>query len=136
MYSLLGGNSIEDSQRYGRCAIEMILSLAEDSIENGIDIMLESPFNYPDNPKRFQEWLEKWDIDFHVVVCTVGEEERKRRYESRLRHSGHHDQERVRVGSFAPGTFDYRTMPGKKLFLETSKSKEELVERVMEFLQP
>ncbi len=97
--------------------------------------MLESPFNHSDNPKRFQEWLEKYSIDFHVVVCTVEEEERKRRYESRMRHPGHHDQERLNLYPFNSGTFDYTEMPGKKLFLETNKSQEELVERVVEFLQ-
>lgn len=135
MYTLLEGNSLEDSKLYGRCVIEMILSLAEDSIKNGIDIILESPFNHPDNPRRFQEWLEKYSIDFHVVICSVDEEERKRRHESRVRHPGHHDQERLNLYPFNPGTFDYAEMPGKKLFLETSKSQEELVEKVMTFLR-
>lgn len=135
MYTLLDGKTLEESRKYGKCVIDMTLALAEDSMENGIDIMLESPFNHVDNPKRFQQWLEKYDIDFHMIVCTIDEEERKRRFETRTRHPGHHDQERLNLYPFNPGTFDYTQMPGKKLFLETTKPTEELMERVITFLQ-
>jgi predicted kinase len=135
MYTLLDGKTLEDSQRYGKCVIEMMLALAEDSIENGIDIMLESPFNHPDNPKRFQEWLEKYDIDLRMIICSIDEEERKRRHETRARHPGHHDKERLNLYPFNPETFDYGEMPRKKLFLVTNKPTEELAEIVIEFLQ-
>lgn len=135
MYTLLDGSSLEDSQRYGKCVIEMMLALAEDSIENGIDIILESPFNHPDNPKHFQKWLEKYDMDFHMIVCTIDEEERRRRHVTRARHPGHHDQERLNLYPFNPGTFDYEQMPGKKLFLDTSEPLEKLVETTLQFLK-
>ncbi len=135
MYALLEGKTLDDSRRYGKCVIEMMLALGEDSIENGIDVMLEGPFNHPDNPKRFQEWLEKYDVDFRMIVCSIDEEERKLRHETRARHPGHHDQERLNLYPFNPGTFDYSEMPGRKLFLETDQPLEELVKEAMEFLR-
>lgn len=134
MYTLLEGKTLDDSRKYGKCVIDMILALAEDSIENGIDIILESPFNHPDNPKQFQEWLEKYNVDFQIIICSINEEERKRRHETRARHPGHHDQERLNLYPFNPGTFDYAEMPGKKLFLDTAQSQEACVEQVMRFL--
>ncbi|TXI33672.1 MAG: ATP-binding protein [Candidatus Moraniibacteriota bacterium] len=135
MYTLLEGKTLEDSHRYGECVIKMMIALGEDSIENGIDVMLEGPFNHPDNPKRFQEWLEKYDIDLRMIICSIDEEERKRRHETRARHPGHHDQERLNLHPFNPGSFDYTQMPGRKLFLETNKPTEELAKTVIEFLQ-
>ena len=134
MYTLLGGNSLDESQKYGRCVIEMMLALAEDSIKNGIDIILESPFNHPDNPKRFEEWAEKYDIDLRIIVCSINEEERRQRHASRARHPGHHDQERLNLYPFNSGSFDYTRMPGKKLFLETNRPEVELVKDVLVFL--
>lgn len=134
MYTLLDGKTLEDSRRYGKCVIEMILSLAEDSIKNDVDIIVESPFNHPDNPKRFQGWLEKYDIDFRIIICSIDEEERKRRHETRARHPGHHDQERLNLYPFNPGTFNYAVMPGNKFFLDTAQPQEVCVEQVMAFL--
>lgn len=134
MYTLLDGNSIEDSQRYGRCVIKMILSLAEDSIKNGVDVILESPFNHPDNPKRFQEWLEQYDIDLRIVVCIIDEEKRRQRYETRVRHPGHHDKERLNQYPFNGSEFDYGQMPGKKLILNTEEPLENCVKEVLKFL--
>lgn len=134
MYTLLGGKSLEDSQRYGRCVIEMILALAEDSINNGVDVIVESPFNHPDNLKRFRGWQEKYDIDLRVIVCSIDEAERKRRYGTRVRHPGHHDQERLNQYPFHPDDFDYGVMSGKKLVVETVGDQEASVKRILEFI--
>lgn len=135
LYTWLKGASLEDSQRIGRAVIEMILKLAEDSIKNGVDILLESPFNHLDNVARFQRWCHEYEIDFRIIVCEIDPEERQRRHENRVRHPSHHDRERLNHYSFHADTFDYSLMPGKKLFLKTNEPVPVLVEKVMQFLK-
>lgn len=135
LYDLLGGQTLEDSKKIGRAVIETMLCLAEDTIANGVDVLLESPFNHPENVTRFSEWEKKNTIDLSMIVCTVNEEERKKRHVERARHPGHHDKERLNHYPFHEDAFDYSEMPGKKLFLETNKPVGELVEEVIAFLQ-
>lgn len=134
LYDLLDGKTLEDSKNIGRAVIETMLRVAEDSLENEVDVILESPFNHPDNPKRFQEWLKKYAIDLCVIVCSVDDEERNRRHAERARHPGHHDKERLNHYPFHKDEFDYTQMPGRKLFLNTTKPIEKLLSETLEFL--
>lgn len=135
LYELEGGKTLEDSQRTGKQAILLILDLAESNLQNGVDVVLESPFNHPDNVERFRQWVDKYGVDLRVVICEVNEEERFRRIKTRPRHHSHHDDIRLQLGHHVKDTFDYSAMPEKKLFLETNKPVEVLVDEVLRFLQ-
>lgn len=135
LYEMENCKTLEDSNRIGKLSIFLILDLAEDAIKNGVDAILESPFDHPDSLKRFQEWIDQFHVKLNIVVCEINEEERRRRIETRPRHYSHHDVTRKVLGHFKKSDFDYTQMPGKKLFLETNKPLEELVEQVIAFLQ-
>ena len=131
LYDSLSGATIEDSRRIGKAVTETVQVLAEDAIRNGVDIMIESPFNHQDNVDRFRQWAEKYDIDLAVIVCEVAEEDRQRRFGTRVRHPGHHDKERA----LHHDDFDYSQMPGRKLFVDTSVSQEESVQKILDFVR-
>ncbi len=133
LYEVMSGKTLDDSKITGRYAIEMLLSAARENIENGVDIIIESPFNHPDNINEFGEWKSKGTSVF-VVVCFVDEQERIKRTETRERHPAHHQTTRP-AGAIDYSGVDYSAMPEPRLFLETNKSEEELVETVMKFLQ-
>lgn len=135
LYDLYGGASLEDSKVHGRKSIELLITLAEKNIQNSVDIVLESPFNHPDNPKLFQEWLEKFGIDLRVIILSVSEEERLRRMLTRARHTSHHDEQRYQEGELQQQSFDYSVMPGRKLWLDTTETQEVLIDKALEFLK-
>lgn len=134
LYELENCKTLEDSNRIGKISIFLMLDLAEDAIKNGVDVILESPFDHPDNTKRFEQWVSQPSVDIRIIVCEIGEEERKRRIATRPRHHSHHDVTRKMLGHFTKSDFDYLQMPGKKLFLETNKPAKELIEEVIKFL--
>ena len=135
LYELESGKTLEDSNRIGKMSVFLMLDLAEDSIKNGVDIILESPFNHLDNLKRFHSWVERYGVDVQVIICEIDEIERKKRIEMRPRHYSHHDVTRKVLGHFVKDNFDYSTFPGNKLFLDTSQPLEKLVEQTLEFLR-
>ena len=134
LYEVMSGKTLDDSKITGRYAIEMLLSAARDNIENSVDIIIESPFNHPDNINEFGEWKSK-GVSIFVVVCFIDEQERIKRTETRERHPAHHQSTRP-AGAIDYSGVEYKSMPDPKLFLETNKSQEELVEKVVKFLQP
>ncbi len=135
LYDLYEGSSLEESKIHGRKSIALLVGLAEDNIQNEVDIILESPFNHPDNPKLFQEWIDMYDVDLRVVILSVSEEERLRRMLTRERHASHHDEQRYHEGGLQQQDFDYSVMPGNKLFLDTDESTDSLVEKILDFLE-
>ncbi|MFZ3031584.1 MAG: ATP-binding protein [Candidatus Moraniibacteriota bacterium] len=136
LFESLKLSTLEDSKKIGYPAVKVALDLVEENIGRGIDVILESPFNFPEEGKLFEEWKEKYHIDFFAVILQVGPEERRRRFVERERHRAHHDTDRLRMtGNTLEETCSYDHIPEKKLFLETNKPVEALVEKVMEFLR-
>lgn len=133
LYDELEGATLEDSHRIGKISILLILRLAEEALQNGVDIILDSPFDYPDNPRLFREWQEKNKVKVFIIVCTIGAEVRRERRGSRERHSAHHDRERFGLPSDQI-EFDYSVMPEPKLILHTQKPVDSLLQEVLDFL--
>lgn len=129
LYEYLGGGSLEESRRLGFHSIRLILDLAEDAVRNGVDIIVEAPFNHPENVGRFQSWVDS-GCDVRVIVCRVDEKVRERRYRNRPRHQAHHDSER----EFSEDTFDYASLPGEKLVLDTGRPIEDIIDEAISFL--
>ncbi|QQS16112.1 MAG: ATP-binding protein [Candidatus Moraniibacteriota bacterium] len=135
LYDFLDGKTLEESKLFGRISIQLLLAIGEDMVRNGVDIILESPFNHPDNPKTFKRWIDEYGVEVKSIVCLVHTEERMRRMRERPRHDAHHDQKRLELKTnFGDEDFDYECIPGRKIFLDTSVSHEEILGKAMSFL--
>jgi predicted kinase len=136
LFESLKLSTLEDSKKIGYPSVKVALDLVEENIARGIDVILESPFNFPEEGKLFEEWKKKYGMDFFAIVLEINPEERKRRFVERERHRAHHDADRLRRTD--PTLVDvcgYEHMPEKRLFLTTDKAVEKLVERVLQFLE-
>ncbi|MGB2791051.1 MAG: AAA family ATPase [Candidatus Moraniibacteriota bacterium] len=136
LFDLLGGGSLKESRNAGMISMELLFHLAEESIRNGVDIMIESPFNHPSNPGIFERWQNDLGVDMKIIVCELKDEvERKKRFSERVasgnRHHSHQDFDR----NWVPSNFDYSIMPDPKLFLDMSQSHETNVGHALRFLQ-
>lgn len=136
LFDLLEGDSLEESRHVGMMSMELLFHLAEESTRNGVDIMIESPFNHPSNPEIFERWKKELNTEMKLIVCELEDEaEQKKRFFERVtsgtRHHSHRDFDR----NWEPGNFDYSVMPDPKLFLDMLQPQEENVRRAMRFLQ-
>ena len=123
-------STLEDSKRIGKPSIDVMLYLAEEQIANGIDIIIEAPFNFPGDYELFTKWKEKYGINLYSVICSVGIEERKKRFNNRERHHAHFDDLRI-IDHFTDNEYDYASMPGKRILIKTEESVSELVKQVI-----
>lgn len=124
-------SSLEDSKCIGKPTIDVALRLTEDQLKNGVDIILEAPFNFPEDYPLFETWQKKYKLDLYSVVCLIDFEERRRRYCERERHFAHFDKERG-VDHLANGPeYDYASIPGKQIRITTNESVGVLVEKVI-----
>ncbi|MEF3691571.1 MAG: ATP-binding protein [Candidatus Moraniibacteriota bacterium] len=126
-YESMKMSSLEDSKRIGKPSVDVILHLAEEQIKNGIDIMIEAPFNFKEEYDLFRKWEKMYGVDIYSVICSVEESIRNKRSLNRERHEAHHDSEREIIS----GNYDYSSIPGKKINIETDKNLDELVEIVL-----
>jgi len=46
-------STLEDSKKLGYPSVKVILDLAEENLARGIDVILESPFTFPEDGKIF-----------------------------------------------------------------------------------
>lgn len=133
LYSSLQMSTLENSKEIGWPSVKIILDLARENLKLGMDVILESTFNFYEDVHIFKEWEEEFGIKIFTFVLEIGKEERKLRFENRERDRAHHDNERTR--EFGEKECDYQFMPGKKIFLKTNQSVEKLVEKSIEFLE-
>lgn len=136
LFESLKLSTLEESKKIGYPSVKVALDLTEENIARDIDVILESPFNFPEEGKLFEEWKKKYGIEFFAVILEVDLEERRRRFEGRERHQAHHDTDRLREADNTLGqTCAYEHIPEKKLFLSSNRPVEKLVEEVMSFLR-
>jgi predicted kinase len=128
LYDSMKMSSLEDSKKLGYPTVKAVLDLAEQNIAHGIDVILESPFNFPDVGKIFRKWKKKYNLSLFSVILHIDEDERRQRFLERERHRSHHDNKRKL--DYEEMKFSYDHMPEKKIFLTTNKLVEELVEEV------
>lgn len=136
LFDLLEGASLEESKRVGMISMELLFHLAEEAIRNGVDVMIEAPFNHPSNPEIFERWKREYGVDMKVIVCELKDEaEHRRRFLERVssgtRHHSHRDFDR----GWVPSDFDYLVMPDSKLFLDMSQSHEKNIDDALRFLK-
>ena len=95
LFEGLGMSTLEESKRIGKPSVDVMLYLAEQQIVNGVDVIIEAPFNFPGDYGLFLKWMDQYEIGLYSVVCSIGSEERKRRVETRERHVAHFDSSRT-----------------------------------------
>ncbi len=135
LFDSLKYSTLEESKRIGYPSVKVMLDLAEENIRNGIDVILESPFNFPEEGMLFQAWKKKYEVNIYSIIAKIDAEERKRRFIDRERHRAHRDTERLqRSEQTFSDVCSYEHMPEKKLFLDTTQPVEKLVGQVIEFL--
>jgi len=134
IYKHMSCKTFKDSFKSGYCFIMTLLNVAEDQIENGVDLIIESPFNHAESLEQFKNWIKKYKLDFYCVICSLDEKTRLKRCRNRLdkRDKCHHDEKRLAIlHSSITSDFDYNNMPEKKIFVDTKKPVNELLKEVL-----
>ncbi|MCK9379000.1 MAG: ATP-binding protein [Candidatus Moranbacteria bacterium] len=129
LYEAQNCSTLDDSKRLGSQSVELLLKLAEEHIKRNVDIVIESPFNFPDDYPLFESWIKDYGVDIFSVICLINKNERARRFQERERHISHHDAERII--DHLKKEFDYENIPGKQIRIETNVPVDELVKKVI-----
>lgn len=130
-------STLEDSKCIGKPTVDVMFKLAQEQIENGVDVIIEAPFNFPDDYPLFEKWQKEYEVDLYAIICSISKEEWKRRFKERLdngsRHHSHHDIDRIHIEGFdvRKVEFDYTGIPGKQIKITTDKPVDELVKEAM-----
>lgn len=130
LYESMGMNSLEYSIKIGYPSVKTIMELAKENLARGISVIIESPFNFPDEGKRFSDWKKKYNLSVFSVIMQLNEDERKKRFLRRERDKSHHDNER-KISSDINRT-SYQHMPEKRIFITSDKSIAELAQIVVD----
>lgn len=132
LYDSMKMQTLEDSKKLGFPSIKTIMDLAEENLARGVDVILEAPFGFPDEGKTISAWKEKYDLDLCVIILTINNEERLKRFLNRPRHASHHDGERNAVAQISVAVdSNFGHMPEKRIYLVSDKPVEELVDSVL-----
>ncbi len=131
LYMLLNMKSYEDSQKSSHLSMSLILELAERMVANKIDIMLEAPFMIEEDYVIFQKWVDEHKVNIINIICTISDEEKIKRFDTRPRHPAHHDHERDMSVYSNEKEIVYEKLPGKKIKIETNKAVNKLIEEII-----
>ncbi len=130
IFENLGFSTAEESSRVGKATMSIFLNLAEQQIARGLDLIMESLFNFSADYKILKEWENKYNLEIFSVVCFIDKTEREKRYHNRPRHQAHFDKD-VKAHHFSDDPeYDYAQIPGKQIRITTNKSVAELVRDV------
>lgn len=133
LFESLRLSTVEESKRIGKPSIDIMLCLAKQQIENGIDAIIEAPFNFPEDYGLFIEWENQYGVELFSVICYVETEERRRRVEARARQGAHFDK--FRMEDFFPEKeYNYEDIPGRKIRICTNKPVKHLLKEVISVL--
>lgn len=132
LYESLKMNSLEDSRLLGYPSVKVTLDLAEENLSRGVDVIIESPFNFENDKTAFEALQKKYSLNIFTIVLQLDDVNRKNRFLKRERHSAHHDTERERQYEYTLSIYEH--MPEKKIFLNSEKSISDLTEEVLSYL--
>jgi predicted kinase len=128
IYGSFKMKTLEDSKKIGWPSVKGILDLAEENLKLGVDVILESTFNFPEDACIFKDWERKIKIKIFTIILEVNDKERKVRFENRERNIAHHDDDRLRQRQYNETKCSYDHMVGKKIFIKTNKPFKKIVE--------
>ena len=132
LYDSLKMNSLEDSKILGYPSVKTILDLAEENVGRGVDVIIESPFNFEDDKKIFEDFKSKYSAEIYTIILELETDERKKRFLERERHSSHHDEQRE--WPYEEVESSYEHMPEPKIFLNSKRPVDELTKEVLDFI--
>lgn len=139
LYDIFGLTDLDDSRNIGKVSFQLLKKLVEECLKNQVNVIVECPFNHPEDIDLLCGWKTKYDIDLYNIVCQIDEEERKNRFKTRPRHESHHDVDRLleinKHDADAWAVCDYTKFPDKLLHLVTNRPADELVARAKDFLE-
>ncbi len=64
-------------------------TLIEEQLANGVDLIVEATFQFPDSADVLRHWQSTYGLDIVCVVCEADSAERVRRIKTRDRHEAH-----------------------------------------------
>ena len=136
LYESFGCKTAEENKKIGGNSVRLLLELAAEQIKRGVDISIESPFNFPADYPTFSSWIQGYGVEMSSVICSVNAAVREARFVNRTRHEAHShfDQQVIRERAYFSETYDYSEIPGKHIQLDTDSPLEELVEKVLKEL--
>ena len=133
LYEILELSTLEDSKRIGGQSIQLLYKLTEEQLENGLDLIIEAPFYFEEDYEIFRNWKLKFKLKIYSIICKINNKERSKRFQSRERHQGHRDIERL--SDTATSGEVYKKLPGKIIKISTDKPPKKLVEELSKFLK-
>ncbi len=129
LYDIFKMKTLEDSKSIGKKSVDLLFDLTEEQLERGLDLIIEAPFNFPEDYKIFEEWQTKYKLNLYSIICSIPSRTREERIDNRPRHKAHHDNER---GNFLMNIqCNYKNIPGKQIKITTNKTVETLVKTVI-----
>jgi 2-phosphoglycerate kinase len=129
LYEVQNCSTLDDSKRLGLQSVKLLLKLAEEHIKRNVDIIIESPFNFPEDYPLFESWIKNYGVVVFSVICFIDQKERAKRFQERERHISHHDAERII--DHLKKEFDYKDIPGKQIRVATDKPIGNLVKDII-----
>jgi len=124
------GKTLEDSQRIGNETINVLFHLIEEQIKNGVDLIAEAPFNFPEDYSQIAEWENNYEVNIFSIICQIDSEERKKRFNERERHTAHFDRE-VFERHFQESEYDYKDIPGNQIRINTDEPVKILTQKII-----
>lgn len=137
LYFINKAKTLEESKKISKIAIQLFFKLAEEQIRNKVDLMIESAFNFEEDVNLFEKWKKDYNLDLYCIICSIDEETRKSRFNSRcIGREAFHDNEKKDDPNtcFNRTDFDYNTMPGKKIKIITNEDIEKITKKLTEFI--
>jgi predicted kinase len=131
MYNSMRMSTLEDSIKLGYPSVKAIMDLAEENINRGIDVIIESTFNFEPEGRIFETWKVKYGVSIYTIVLEIDEKERRIRFENRERNRCHHDRQR----KYEKMRCDYAHMPESKIFLKSDEPVSGLLNKVIKFIE-
>jgi predicted kinase len=132
LYEVMGLSTLEDSKQLGHYSIALLLHLAEIQLKNGVDVIIEAPFNFVEDYETFRKWEEAHHTIIFSIVCTAPPSTLKQRFYDRPRHQAHHDNEREYT---TQDESVYMHLPGKHIILDTQQTLNELLDHLIKQIQ-
>lgn len=133
LYEIQGCSTLEDSIKVGLHSIQLLYKLAEEQLNNGLDLIIEAPFYFEEDYKIFRSWEKKYKLKIFSIICKIDEKERTKRFAERKRHKGHHDNERDLSDNSKE--LVYKKLPGKHIEVKTERSPAKLVKKVEDLIK-
>ncbi len=112
-------------------ALNLLLKFTEEQISNGVDLIIEGPFNFKEDAAIFEKWQEKFKVNLFFVICSADNITRKDRVLSRERHACHQEADEKLLSQIETESFDYSVMPGKHINITTNKPTEEIIKSII-----